>query len=501
MGVASQMWLFLVVPFAITIVTYVAIAGMQRHTILLGEASAEIKNYTTLIEAAIREPLGHDDLAIVQNRIGQIVQARRVFGVAIFSTDDRSLVASNPELRDVMPILSSLASRALHEGVAVETTAKVVDTPVLLRATTIRPSSGPPVVIVVVRDLSYLERIGALLNKGLLATGLGLLLLTAIGAAVVTRAIVGRPAHAILAGAERVAAGDLGVRVPERGADELARISRAFNEMTASLGDARARADREEQARAELERRLRHDQALAAAGQVTASLAHEIGSPLNVIMGRARRAADQATCPEPIRAELATIVAQSERITRVVAQLLHVARPSPDTDASGSDLGDVAREVLAFLEPDATRQDVSLRLDAHEPAWVAIDRDRLFQIVFNLCLNAIEAQPSGGEVLVRVGWGSSDVTGPRMRSLEVEDRGSGVPTELASRIFEPFFTTRASRGGNGLGLAIVGGIVRDAGGSLVLVPRRASAAHGALFRVTLPANHEPGQAPGRNAAA
>jgi C4-dicarboxylate-specific signal transduction histidine kinase len=73
-----------------------------------------------------------------------------------------------------------------------------------------------------------------------------------------------------------------------------------------------------------------------------------------------------------------------------------------------------------------------------------------------------------------------------MRTFEVEDRGHGVPSDLSTQIFEPFFTTRASRGGNGLGLAIVAGIVRDAGGAIELADSDAPTTHGALFRVTLP---------------
>jgi C4-dicarboxylate-specific signal transduction histidine kinase len=109
--------------------------------------------------------------------------------------------------------------------------------------------------------------------------------------------------------------------------------------------------------------------------------------------------------------------------------------------------------------------------------------DRLFQVLFNLCMNAMQAQPDGGKVSVRIRDELSQLSGESCVAIEVEDEGPGVPTELLGKITSPFFTTKAPGEGSGLGLAIVDGLVRDAGGRLEVENREEK---GARFRVVLP---------------
>ncbi|WP_438010729.1 HAMP domain-containing sensor histidine kinase [Sorangium sp. So ce321] len=168
----------------------------------------------------------------------------------------------------------------------------------------------------------------------------------------------------------------------------------------------------------------------------------------------------------------------------MVARLLSVARP-PRLLGRGSDVAQVAREVLAFLGPECRQRGITTRIEPDEaPLHVVLDADHMFQVVFNLCLNAAQAQPHGGEITVRL-----RKLDARKAALEVEDRGPGVPPGVAEHIFEAFFTSRGDRGGTGLGLAIVEGLVREAGGSVELVApgHGAHGSHGgACFRLTLP---------------
>jgi signal transduction histidine kinase len=312
-----------------------------------------------------------------------------------------------------------------------------------------------------------------------------------------TRATVARPANAIAAGAERITNGELSTTVPEQGADELVRLARAFNAMTLSLREARALADQEaarrieeEAGRVAAERKLQHARALAAVGQVAASIGHEIGSPLGVILGRARLLA-QSECPDPMKRDLTTIAEQSERISRVVARLLSVAR-APRVSGQTASVVRVVADVLQFLGPECRQRRVEARVDCDEPSLlVALDADQLFQVLFNLCWNAIEAQPGGGDLLIRVRANTKGAGAMARVTIDVVDRGPGVPPDLASRIFDPFFTTKSDRAGTGLGLDIVSGIAREAGGSVELAPTEAP---GACFRVTLPAARSPGAA-------
>ncbi|WP_438016320.1 HAMP domain-containing sensor histidine kinase [Sorangium sp. So ce315] len=486
MRLAHQFFLSLVLPIAIAILVYGVFASAHRKQILRDEATAELHNYATLLQAFVESALQRRDIALVRRRAEHFASAERILGVAAFTREGETVFITEGVKREASR-LAELAHRAFQEGGDIEETSTVVEQSVLIRTVSIQPSAAnPPLVAVLVRDRHYIEVLESALNRGLAVTGVLLLLISAIVAGLVGRFTVALPARAILSGAERVASGDLDAAVPEKGAEELSRLAHAFNTMTWSLREARARAQREEAARVNVERRLQQAQALAAAGQVATALGHEIGSPLNVIQGRARRAADLPGCPEHLRAELETIARQSERITRVVSRLVSLARPSRQQHGE-SDLRRVIEDVVAFLGPECKKRHIETSVicprDSGEWARVALDSDRLFQVVFNLCLNAIEAQEGGGELVVRVLPERDGPAGARAVCFDVEDAGPGVRTEDAGQIFEPFFTTKANRGGSGLGLAIVHGIVQEAGGSVEVA---SSSTGGARFRVTLP---------------
>ncbi len=485
MGLARQLWLLLLLPIALALGAYGFVGHENTRRVLLGEASAELRNHATLVEAALGGAVERGQLPLLRQRMERLAKADRILGIAAFQARGDAILVTE-HIAGSTAELAAIATRALERGEDLEEERDLADGPVLVRTVTFSPKMGGPVVVaVVVRDLRYVAHLASVLERGLGLTGILLLALTALIAEVVSRVTVGRPAGAIVAGAQRVAGGDLDAHVPETGADELAKLACAFNAMIVSLRDARAQAERERAARATVERRLQHAQALAAAGQVAASLGHEIGSPLNVILGRARRAAAQSDCPDSIRHELETIAQQSERISRVVARLLDVARPPRATEA-GSDLGIVAEEVLAFLGPELGQRNVHARIERQlADARTGLGADQAFQVIFNLCVNAAEAQADGGDIVVRLlsRAGGTRGEGAAKVVLEVQDGGPGVPKEAMDRIFEPFFTMKAAQGGTGLGLAIVSSIVREAGGTIEVVPEQA---RGTCFRVALP---------------
>jgi signal transduction histidine kinase len=298
-------------------------------------------------------------------------------------------------------------------------------------------------------------------------------------AAWTSRRMVGVPVGAIVRGADLIAGGELGTRVTATGSREIVRLGGAFNEMGARLEEAQREATANAEEHAAVERRLRHIQALAAAGQIAASVAHEIGSPLNIILGRARRGAEHPECSEPLRRELESIATQSERITRVVSGLLTLARPARGSERRADAL-EIVDSVMAFVAPEARRRGVTTHVEGREQtATLAIDPDLLFQVFFNLVMNGIQAA-DGGTVTVRFAAPTSD----GRAVIEVRDLGPGVSPDEAARMFEAFYTTKSDAGGSGLGLAIVAGILRDAGGSIELIQREATP--GALFRALVP---------------
>lgn len=492
MGLARRLWFLLVLPLALVLGLYGVLAHKHRSTVLLEDDKAELRDYTFLFEAALEGPLQRGEIEVLHERMEIAAKnADRILGFALYDVEGRLLFATK-DIEPPPPELAEAALRALT-GDEVEEPIRVLDRLTLVRSVARRAALGrgerKTVCAVIVRDLGYSDMLFSVLDRGLMLSGFVLLVLTLIVVAFVSRVTVGQPAQTIVRGAERVAAGDLEVEVPEEGADEIARLAAAFNAMTRSLVDAKKRVDSEVSARGLMERRLQQMQALAAAGQVAASLGHEIGSPLNVILGRAQRAAGLPNVPDKVRGELETIAKQSERISRVVGQLLAVARPTRSLGRT-SDLVRVVDDSLSFVSPELRHRNVRVRFDKDTPsARVALDADRTFQIVFNLVMNAAEAQRGQeGEVILRISQGPAGIDGVPRIVLEVEDRGPGVPKEQREHLFEPFFTTKGESGGSGLGLAIVQGIVREAGGTIDVddaEPR------GAIFRVSLPEDSLP----------
>jgi two-component system, NtrC family, sensor histidine kinase HydH len=166
--------------------------------------------------------------------------------------------------------------------------------------------------------------------------------------------------------------------------------------------------------------------------------------------------------PERQARRLRDIVGETDRISRMVSDLLSVARPRQSA-AVAVPVGEAVQRVLSLLSVSAQRKQLQLSAELPEELAPALaDLDGLQQVLLNLVLNAVQALPPGGRVLVRARTLSQ--SGERLVAIEVHDDGPGVPEELRERIFDPFFTTRAD--GTGLGLAVCSHVVGRHGGDI-----------------------------------
>ncbi|MGD9851137.1 MAG: PAS domain S-box protein [Nitrospirales bacterium] len=225
-----------------------------------------------------------------------------------------------------------------------------------------------------------------------------------------------------------------------------------------------------------LEAQLRKTERLAELGTLASGMAHEIGTPMNVILGRAellmRKANDEHT-----RTGLATIVTQVERITKIMNQLLSFARRRP-SERRAVDLRTVVTDVLDVLQEKLEKQRIQVqRMEAPSLPRACADPDQMNQVLLNLVLNACQAMPDGGTLTLHlrpIG---------RMVELSVQDTGCGMSEEGAKKVFDPFFTTKPVGEGTGLGLTVVHGIIQEHEGAIRIssVPGQ-----GATFIVTLP---------------
>jgi signal transduction histidine kinase len=254
---------------------------------------------------------------------------------------------------------------------------------------------------------------------------------------------------------------------------------------------ARARADvrRETEARLATLEQLRHADRLKTVGRLASGLAHEMGTPLNVISGRASLLIGEGLSPEEANASAVTIKTQADRITALVRQLLDFARRRPPKKEP-LNLCDVVRETLDLLNPQSLKYKAKLSLETGDsPVMACIDAGQIQQVIVNLVVNAMQALRDGGEVSVSVKGGDavppagSSAKKGRFGQIAVSDNGAGIAEEDLQHLFEPFFTTKDVGQGTGLGLPIAYGIVQEHGGWIDV---RSRPGQGSCFTLFLP---------------
>jgi signal transduction histidine kinase len=229
-----------------------------------------------------------------------------------------------------------------------------------------------------------------------------------------------------------------------------------------------------------LEQRLAEQERLAALGRLAAGLAHEVNTPVTGIASYAQLLRELTPATDP-RAPLAgKLEEQAFRVSRIVTNLLELARPS-GFERQIVDLAALAREEVGQLHAEAEQAGIRLEMGPVESVVADVNRVQFELVLHNLLRNAVQATATGGAVEVRAGHDEGAVW------FEVRDTGPGVPDELRDRLFEPFVTGRQGRGGTGLGLAITRDIVVAHGGTIRAL---ANDAGGTVMRVDLPARQE-----------
>jgi two-component system NtrC family sensor kinase len=244
----------------------------------------------------------------------------------------------------------------------------------------------------------------------------------------------------------------------------------ALNHMCTQLKTSQAEVHAEMEARLHTQEQLRHADRLKTVGSLASGIAHELGTPLNVVSGRANLIASGRLASSEIADSARTIKEQVQRMTLIIQQLLAFARrKSPKRVAV--DLRSVVQHTFDMLKPLADQQCAVLTLTADSmPVLVRVDTGQIQQVLMNLVTNAWQSMPAGGQITLEVSHAiihpPSELTsaaGP-YACVSVTDQGAGIlPADLV-HIFDPFFTTKDVGQGTGLGLSIAYGIVQDHGG-------------------------------------
>jgi signal transduction histidine kinase len=355
------------------------------------------------------------------------------------------------------------------------------------RALAVHVPSDPHLVVAVLRtddDSARVEPLLRLLGLYTLVVAAALLVATHFA---LTRLIV-RPLDALARAAESVAGGTRRLIVPRTSVRELAELGQSLRTMTERLlqEEEKLRHKIDEVERATQSLRSAQDQLvrserLASVGRLAAGLAHEIGNPIAAVMGLEDLLLEGGLSSEVERDFLVRMKKETERIHRILKDLLAFARPGEVGDESLGAPGSVeaaVHDTVALVMPHQALKDVEIALDLHpELPEVALSRERLVQIVLNLVLNAADAVGAGGHVKITA---ERSEVGVR---LSIEDDGPGIDARVLGRLFEPFVTTKEVGKGTGLGLAVCRGLVESVGGSIAL---DTSVARGARFVIELP---------------
>lgn len=304
---------------------------------------------------------------------------------------------------------------------------------------------------------------------------------------VVTTRIIVRPIQELSRAASRVAGGtSRSLEAPPSGAAELDELGESLRTMTHRL-----RADGETlrakvaeletltKELAEAQESVVRTERLASVGRLAAGVAHEIGNPIAAILGLEDILLVDDLPKDEARDLIQRMKTETERIHRILRDLLDFARPGAvaTKEVGAADVHAVASRVRSLVAPQRSARDVAIELALEAIPEVSIAEHRLEQILLNLVLNAVEAARGvDGKVWIRARRDGENVI------IDVDDNGTGISEEVRERLFEPFVTTKEVGHGTGLGLAVCRGLLAEVGGTIIGENRPEG---GARFRITL----------------
>ena len=228
-------------------------------------------------------------------------------------------------------------------------------------------------------------------------------------------------------------------------------------------------------------------QRLAVLGQIVATVAHKIGTPLTAIYGHIQLLEEDPELSVAARERIQTLMRQIERMSRIIQDLLLFGRKS-DPCLIQVDINSNLEQTLNLFRPILDRQHIELTTAfGANVESVLGDPSQLQEVFANLIDNALEAMPDGGRLFIQTVRQTADEEGGLRDwvSIAIGDTGPGIPPEDRTRIFEPFFTTKKTEGGTGLGLAITLELVKEQNGEVRI---ESTVGKGTTFTVRLPAS-------------
>ncbi|MEW6211985.1 MAG: ATP-binding protein [Acidobacteriota bacterium] len=483
MSTSKRLILVLTVMVGVVMAAASAFSLRQREAALQTAMRNEVRARALTLQIALEDIYATGRSADAQQLINRLGRNSRIYGVILFDEQGRVAMLSDHLIADEMRYPPEL-DQVISTGEGKEFVRSINGQEVFSVILPIDIAAVGRGAFEIAQPLSFVEADIKRARRDSIITTTLLLSVIFLVVLVVMRHSLSYPIKELLGGAAAVGRGDLDYRViVPKGGSEFTQLAREFNRMAERLSQQRHQAARRVEEKLALERELRHGERLASVGRLAAGVAHELGAPLNVIDARAEQLlARPNSSVETCQRNLNIIRAQVERITRIVRQLLDLARPY-NLQCEPVDLPEFVANMLEQIEAEATRAGVDIEFVSGDKVMVDADRDFLRQVLLNVCLNGLQAMPSGGRLRIECAGDVADRDGRSFVALRIKDTGKGIAPENLAHIFDPFHTTKEPGQGTGLGLTVSHRIVKEHGGWIEAANH---AEGGAIFTIYLP---------------
>jgi signal transduction histidine kinase/CheY-like chemotaxis protein len=342
---------------------------------------------------------------------------------------------------------------------------------------------GPSARLIALKSYTRAEEFLSELNR--LLAGLGILAL-GVGAylALLISDTFTAPLGNLVRGVQALERGDYAFPLEALGGDEIAHVTRAFDQMRGTL-------QKNEAQKRQLEEELRQSQKMEALGRLAGGVAHDFNNLLTVIKGHSELITEGLPAKDPLLGSGQQIRKAADRAASLTRQMLAFSRRQA-LEPTVFDMNSLVADMYKLLKR-LIHEDIEFTFRAGESLGrIKADTGQIEQVLLNLAVNASDAMPRGGKLVIETKNVVIDPEAVKLRPtvepglyvmLAVTDTGVGMSPETKARIFEPFFTTKESGKGTGLGLATVYGVVKQSGGFIWV---DSTPGHGSRFEVYLP---------------
>jgi signal transduction histidine kinase len=478
LGTKLILSLVTVIVLIMTVHGYLSIQQDQEN--IERELSVGMRGFSRVVQAGLRSTLTHKlDLTETQHFIDTAAPRGNIHRVLVYDLSGK-LIARSASMRyrmdfpemDPTPITKLDPRAVLRSGKGIGGFVRDQGILVYYRIEPVFDSNNQVVGAFVLARQGY--RTFAIIEQRrnrILITTFVLIILLALTVLILVRRSVTRPISELIRHVKEIGQGQREQGIETKGRDEVALLAREFNLMCDKLQASHGRFLDEQQEKHRLEQELRHSERLASVGQLAAGLAHEIGTPLNIIGGRSEYLLRRPRSLEELKDNLGVIRSQADRIAAIVRQLLEFSRRREPIFQSIELLAllDHVKYLLAHqLQEKGIRVEMAGLVNLPK---IKADPDLLQQVFINLYSNSLHALGPSGVIKIGAEVTARNLTKPPLAvanwlRISFEDNGAGIAPEYIGRVFDPFFTTKDIGEGTGLGLSVSYGIIQEHGGDI-----------------------------------